>query len=187
MIPKVKLSLLILGVLGFGLFIGYLIYFQPSSSQSPPWLFKGAFAAYTGKTTVPGGFIPVSIELTMRFEILEFNSTHAKVMGTIRLQTPFGPVENSTISWFDLKKKFLNLASYDFTRKYEGEMFIESMGTRRYTAYEYQNVNGTATFYFDKDLNWPIRIGIGPKESQFPAMNLDVSDTNIPGLLIQKK
>jgi len=61
-----------------------------------PWLFQGAYALYEGDTTVL--FIPV--ELEARLQVMEYNSTHARIFMWVNMSVLGISSQTSTSVWF---------------------------------------------------------------------------------------
>lgn len=83
--------------------IAFAVYWLFVRPAGLPWLFKGAYAKYHGETTVLG----FTIKLDVRFEVVDYNSTHAKLLLFMKADTPFGSQEYQNVTWSDLTKKNL--------------------------------------------------------------------------------
>jgi hypothetical protein len=147
-----------------------------------PWLFKGAYANYHGETTIL--FVPIKSD--MRFEVIDHNSTHAKVLTYLKIDTPVGSRETQNTVWIDITKEFRFNESM-IIRSYEQEVYVENFGTRNCIVYEYASTppGSLITIYVDKEVVWPVKITftIAPTQD-IPGISIDlkITDTNIPGL-----
>jgi len=159
-------------------------YWYFTTSQKLPWLFKGAYAKYYGETTVL--FIPV--KLNVRLEVLDFNSTHAKLLMYAKLETPFGSHEYQDVGWSDLTKKTYKIEGAILKKSYEQEVYLEGIGVRKCNVYEYQSKTEPKSLmimYVDKEVVWPIKIKYTTEATKMmPSMSLDLNlvESNIPGL-----
>ena len=75
---------------------------------------------------------------------------------------------------------------YSPSRSYEEQLYIENIGLRDCTVYEYAN-NGTIRYYIDKETAWIISIRIISIGAFFNStitlnLNIDLTKTNIPQL-----
>jgi hypothetical protein len=147
-----------------------------------PWLFKGAYAKYHGETIVL--FVPVKLD--MRLEVLDYNSTHAKLLMYTLMSTPLGSREFQNITWSDLTKKSYEIEGATLKRSYEQETYIEGLGTRKCTVYEYEFTPGNLIIVFiDKETAWPIKMTFTTEATQsMPGLSIDLKivESNIPGL-----
>ena len=155
-----------------------LVYWWYSRSQTA-WLFKGAYATYEGTTTV--SFIPVN--MTVREEVVDYNSTHAQVLVFMRMESSLtGPIEQQNTSWIDLRKNEHEIEGATLTRTYEDHVYIEGLGTRLCTIYEYMDDNSTWTYYIDKAIGWPVKLKLVTTGLGAFSLDLILKETNIPGL-----
>jgi hypothetical protein len=147
------------------------------------WRFKGAYANYAGSTSVMGyGF-----NFSVRFEVLDFNSTHAYILTSSRMGSSLGEtVENENATWVELSGfGFMNAFSEsNMTNSYEAKVVVAGMGTRDCMVYEYATDGPTMTVYVDKALDWPVKMAMTMNEGSV-SLSLDIilTDTNIPGLM----
>jgi len=164
-----------------------------------PWLFKGAYAVYTGKTILL--FFP--FQYNLRIEVLDFNATHVKMLYYAELESPMS-VKNSTIQWLDLNRidarygPLLSLFSDQRSQSYpstiakrsEADIYLKAVGMRHCTVYEYVNPESKyrILLHIDNKTSWILEIKfIG--EYSFSSSSkytfeftLDLVETNIPGL-----
>jgi hypothetical protein len=149
-----------------------------------PWLFKGAYVNYHGETTI--SFI--TVKLDMRLEVVDYNSTHAKILMFVKMDTPLGSQEFQNTTWSDLTKKSYEIEGSKLKRTYEQETYIEGFGTRKCTVYEYESLSSPGSLmivYVDKEVAWPIKITLTTEATQnMPGMSIDlkITESNIPGL-----
>jgi hypothetical protein len=140
-----------------------------------PTFFKGAYAVYTGKTTVL--FVPVTI--TLRIEVVDLNATHVKLLMSMRMDSSLGSQERQNITWVNLKNPQLE-EGQKLIKTYDTTVYVEKIGTRDVIAYDYMNKDGSETIlYVDKKTLWPVKITL---KSMF-SVDLTITETNVPGLL----
>jgi len=155
----------------------YWFFLRPQAKY--PWLFEEAYGKYTGETSVMG----ITISVTMRLEVLEFNDTHAKLLNYIKVVTPFGSQEFQNTTWVDLTKETYETEGYTLKRSYDQDIYVENFGTRACTVYEFEGENQSMTImYVDKETFWPIKIKLTSTGTQAMSLDLNLVDTNIPGL-----
>jgi hypothetical protein len=148
------------------------------------WLFKGAYAKYEGSTTVSF----VTIDFTIRQEVLDFNSTHVKISTYFNMGSSYGEsVENETAVWVPLSQAgFMNaFEEGNLTTSYESTVDIAGFGSRNCMVYEYSiSESGlTMAVYVDKQIGWPLKMTASMgSESYSMTLDINLTDTNIPGL-----
>lgn len=150
----------------------------PASAYS--WLFDGAYAEYYGETTVSF----VSMNMTMRLEVVEYNSTHAKLLTHMRMESNvMQPFESEDTTWADLRGTSYEVEGYTLTDTREDDVTIAGLGTKHCMVYEYSGSGMTMTYYIDKDLGWPVKMEFSMTQSSIHMdFNLTLSETNIPDL-----
>jgi len=141
-----------------------------------PWLFQGAYALYEGDTTVL--FIPV--ELEARLQVMEYNSTHARIFMWVNMTVLGISSQNSTSVWFSYKDKVFSWPGASFNQTYEGDYYIEGYGVRHCYVSESVSPAGKGLIYIDSQTLWPVKLQFEAP----PAVSLDINlvETNIPGL-----
>ncbi len=145
------------------------------------WLFKGAYATYEGSTSV----YFVTINFTVRQEVLDFNSTHAKISTYFKMGSSFGEtVENETAAWVPLSQVGFTTAfeGSNLTRSYETNLDIAGFGTRQCVVYEYATDGPTMTVYVDKQIGWPLKMTASMSGDYPMSLDINLKETNIPGL-----
>jgi hypothetical protein len=148
------------------------------------WLFKGAYAKYEGSTTVSF----VTIDFTIRQEVLDFNSTHAKISTYFNMGASYGEsVENETAVWVPLSQAgFMNaFEEGTLTTSHESTVNIAGFGTRNCMIYEYAISDSglTMTVYVDKQIGWPLKMSMSMSiEGYSMSLDINLTGTNIPGL-----
>jgi hypothetical protein len=153
-------------------------------SRPPPftasWLFEGAYAEYSGQTTVPF----VSMNMTMRFEVVEYNSTHAKLLTHMKMESNVtAPIESEDTTWADLRTTSYEVEGYDLTETREDDVYIEGFGTKHCMIYEYSGPNIMMTYYVDKEIGWPIKMEFTVTQGSMSMdFDLTLNETNIPEL-----
>jgi hypothetical protein len=163
------------------------------------WLFKGAYATYEGSTSLTAEDIgmfdmSVSVDFTVRLEVVDFNSTHVLVSTSFQMSSSFGEmdgetVEDETSAWVPLSEMGFMAAfeDVDLTNSYESTVNIEGFGTRNCMIYEYVlSDDGLAmTVYVDKAIGWPLQMTISADENELGldlALDIKLTETNIPAL-----
>jgi hypothetical protein len=142
-----------------------------------PWLFKGAYAVYKGGAFGP----PLPLEVTLRLEVMDFNKTHAKILFYAKVSTPIGSAETQEVKWVDLTKGSYSSERSMLERVYEEERYIEGLGVRKLTVYEFKLDGGTEVVYVDSGTLWPVMVTY--KDDMFGfRIDLNIVETNIPGL-----
>jgi hypothetical protein len=122
----------------------------------------------------------------MRLEVVDYNSTHAKLLMYVKMETPLGSQEFQNTTWSDLTKKSYEIQGSKLKRVYDQETYIEGFGTRKCTVYEYETSPGSLMIaYVDKETSWPIKFTLTTETTQNApkiSMDLKITETNIPGL-----
>ena len=195
--PKSRKKLLIavtaMAIAGLvvGAFLVSALLAKPTGQDA--WLFKGAYAKYEGSTSVKldgiegFGNLDVSFEMSVKMEVLDFNSTHAYMSTSFKMGSSVGETaeeENST--WVELSKVgFVNAFSEsNVTNSYDTTMDFGSLGMRSCTVYEFATDGPTMTVYIDKAIGWPLKMKASMAGEDSFSLSLDINlvDTNIPGL-----
>jgi len=167
--------------------------------EQDDWLFKGAYATYEGSTTFTSDDIDmydmsISVDFTVRLEVVDFNSTHALFSTYFQMSSSFGDmdgetVENETSAWVPLSEMgfMAEFEDVNLTSSYESTVNIEGFGDRNCVIYEYElSDDGIAmTVYVDKAIGWPLQMTISADENELGldlALDIKLTDTNIPAL-----
>lgn len=149
--------------------------------------FKGAYANYGGSTT----YFFMTVDFSMRMEIVDLNSTHVKtllnmtmqsnVLGTLfdEQETTWAPKhEIGTITWEKME-------GYSLVNSYEDHVYVEGLGTRKCKIYEFSSTDSedsdlTITVYVDDQILWPIKFSLDTTmENQTIYFDISLKDTNI--------
>jgi len=161
---------------------GVFAYWWFSRPPEASWLFEGAYAEYAGQTTVSF----VSLNMTMRLEVVEHNSTHAKLLTNMKMESNvMQPQEWQYTTWADLRTATATyeVEGYDLTETREDDVYIEGLGTKHCMIYEYSAPGLTMTFYVDKETKWPLKMQFTALEDSMSMdFDLTLKETNIPGL-----
>jgi len=167
-------------------------FLEDGQTETQDWYFRGAYANYEGSTNYL--FIPVNF--TMRFEIVDFNSTHVKTLYDMKMQsgllgtlfneqdTTWTPVENlGTFVWEELE-------GYVPKNEYEDYTYIEGIGTKFCKIYEFAQIDAESTtmnitVYVNPEIEWPLKItfGITLENDQNIILDINLKDTNIPEIM----
>ena len=176
------IALAVTAVVVSAIFVG-ILFLKPSGQSA--WLFKGAYAEYEGSTSLSTSLYSVSIDFTVRQEVLDFNSTHAKISTYFKMGSSFGEaVENGTAVWVPLSQVGFTNAfdEANLTKSYESTEDIAGFGTKNCMVYEYaiSDEGLSMTVYVDKQIGWPLKMTVS-MGSEY-SLDINLVDTNIPGL-----
>lgn len=149
---------------------------------SIPWLFKGAYGTYEGSAIVN----LVTLNTVLRFQVVDLNATHGKLLGYLRMTNPVGQSdEYQTTTWSDIHGTSYEIPGATFLSKNEEHMNFEG-STRDCTVLKYAvsetNTSFNMTMYVDKEINWPLRIRYDYAKPFASSLDLMLVETNIPGL-----
>ena len=155
------------------------------------WYFKGAYANYEGSTT----YLFLTVDFSMRLEIVDFNSTHVKTLYDLNLQsgslgslfneqeTNWVPKEKlSTFTWEEIE-------GYAPGSTYEDYVYIEGLGNKYCKIYEFtqtdiESGDVVVTVYVDPAIMWPLKLSLDlTAESENILFDINLKDTNIPELM----
>jgi hypothetical protein len=203
--PKSRVKLIaVVAVVAISVVVGAFL--ASAFISAPPggqdaWLFKGAYATYEGSASISaedlGSMIDMSmsIDFTVRQEIVDFNDTHALISTSFQMSSSFGDFggeteENETSAWVPLSEMGLITAFEDvnLTNSYESTVNIDGIGTRTCMVYEYSisDEGLTMTVYVDKTIEWPLKMTMSMTNTELPdgSLELDINlvETNIPAL-----
>jgi len=180
-----KLLLAAIVLIAAGLVTGALLvsFLQPNPAGKDSWLFKGAFAKYQGDTSIMG----FDFNFSVRLEVLDFNSTHAYMSTSFKMESSLGEIaENENSTWVELSDfQFMDTFSEsNMTTSYDATLDFGSLGTRSCTVYEYVTDGPTMTVYIDKTVGWPLRMKatMNGEDSISVSIDINLVETNIPGL-----
>ena len=171
---------------------------QPQGQSA--WLFKGAYAIYEGSASISaedlGGMLDMSmsVDFTVRQEIVDFNDTHALISTSFQMSSSVGGYggtteENEESAWVPLSEMGLMTAfeDVDLTDSYESTVNIDGIGTRTCMVYEYaiSDEGLTVAVYVDETIEWPLKMTMSMTTTELPdGLELDINlvETNIPAL-----
>ena len=201
--PKSHIKLIaVVAIVAVAVIVGALLVsaFISSPQGQDAWLFKGAYATYEGSTSISAeelGMLgmSLSIDFTVRQEIVDFNDTHALVSTSFEMSSSFGEFGGETESdeesaWVPLSEMGLMTAfdDVDLTNSYESTVNIDGFGTRTCMVYEYEIADEglMMTVYVDKTIEWPLKMTISMTNTDIPGGELEADinlvETNIPAL-----
>jgi hypothetical protein len=167
---------------------GFLGETQDSQKE---WYFKGAYANYEGSTT----YLFLTVDFSMRLEIVDFNSTHVKTLYDIKLQSgSLGSLFNEQETNWAPKEKLGTFAweemeGYTLGSTYEDHVYIEGLGTKYCKIYEFtqtdiESGDMTMTVYVDPEIMWPLKLSLDlTTENENILFDINLTDTNIPELI----
>ena len=100
------------------------------------------------------------------------------------MTTPFGTNQNTTSTWVNREEMTYQPDGLTLNNTYTAQVALPNLGTRTCTVYEYNSQGISAAYYVDKSVQWPIKmIMMSPTfEGQSYSMNIDIVNSNIPGL-----
>ena len=203
--PKSRIKLIIvIAAIAVAVVVGALVVSAIIPSSQPlgedAWLFKGAYATYEGSTSINAeefGMLNMSLtmDFTIRQEIVDFNDTHALISFSYQMSSSFGEFggdteQNEISEWVPLSEMGLMTAFEDveITNSYESTVNIDGIGTRTCIIYEFKiEDQGLAmTVYVDKTIEWPLKMTLNMTNTEFSGLDLELDinlvETNIPSL-----
>jgi hypothetical protein len=198
---RVKL-IAIVAVVAVSVVVGALLVsaFISSPQGQDAWLFKGAYATYEGSASISaedlGSMLDMSmsIDFTVRQEIVDFNDTHALISTSFQMSSSVGgyggeTVEDEESAWVPLSEMGLMTAfeDVDLTDSYESTVNIDGIGTRTCMVYEYSisDEGLTMIVYVDKAIEWPLKMTMSMTNTELPSdltVDINLVETNIPAL-----
>jgi len=149
--------------------------------------FKGAYANYGGSTT----YLFVTVDFSMRMEIVDLNSTHVKTLLNMKMdsnalgtlfdeqETKWAPKEGFGKSTWE------EMEGYSLVNSYEDHVYVEGLGTRNCKIYEFSSTDSedgdmTITIYVNDQMLWPIKFSLDTTmENQTINFDINLKDTNI--------
>jgi len=156
-------------------------------SSSKPWLFKGAYATYSGETSYSGA----TYNFTIRVQVVDFNSTAADLLYYVNFGSSSSSYTNQTTQWtkFSPIGGIIPLAQPDFSlsRTYDTTRLVGD-NTYDCTAYEHtaqsNGATGTITAYLSNSAGFLIEFTYSVSGSSGTTISIDmpVTHTNISGL-----
>ena len=176
--------------------------FLSSPQGQDAWLFKGAYATYEGSASISaedlGSMLDLSmsVDFTVRQEIVDFNDTHALISTSFQMSSSFGDYggdteQNEESAWVPLSEMGLMTGfedeEIDLTDSYESTVTIDGLGTRTCMVYEY-NISDeglTLTVYVDKTIDWPLKMKMSMTNTELDGgieLDINLTETNIPAL-----
>jgi hypothetical protein len=186
--PKSRVKLIaVIAFVAVSVVVGALLVsaFISTPQGQDSWLFKGAYAKYEGSTSV----LFVTVDFTIRQEVLDFNSTHVKISTYFNMGSSYGEsVENETAAWVPLSQAgFMNaFEEGTLTKSYESTVDIAGFGTKTCMVYEYviSDEGLTMTAYVDEAIGWPLKMTVSMTGDGSITLSLDINlvETNIPAL-----
>jgi hypothetical protein len=148
-------------------------FYRPQETPSVP---QGAYARYSGTTTIP----PLSINMTIRLEEAEHNSTYAKLLTYVKIEiSQTEPQELQNITWVDLRTKTYEFQGSAPTETHEDYVDFQGLGTRQCIIQTYSEGDTSWTLYVDKNIGWPLKMEFSESGMSF---ELTLVETNISGL-----
>lgn len=139
---------------------------QPRTMEkSQPWLFKGAYADYTGSILVCSSCVLV-VPTAIRIEVVDYNSTHVLLRDNMTFtEGKWVPIDDPWPAFFGM----------EVSRVYESNLSVKGYGERSCKVYEATVGEVTGRVYVDKSTNWLIMM-------ELSLGSLRIAESNIPGL-----
>lgn len=161
---------LLFAVLVLSVLVGYG--FFDRSVRDEPWMFKGAYATYTGQIAN----VSTLTDLSARIEVTDVNATHVQVRTSSTIAPPFGPEVNDHFAlWISKANISFQPPGEAFARSYSAQI-----SNRTCTVYEYTNEAINATYYVDNALQWPVQlVYVTGFENQTYTLVFKLNSTNI--------
>ena len=204
--PKSHIKLIaVIAAVAVAVVVGALLvsaFISPPQPQGQDaWLFKGAYATYEGSVSISaedlGSFfdMSMSIDFSVREEIVDFNDTHALISTSFEMSSSFGEFggdseQNEESAWVPLSEMGLMTAfeDIDLTNSYESTVNIDGIGTRTCMVYEYDisDEGLSMTIYVDKAIEWPLKMKMSMTNTELSGaeleLDINLTETNIPAL-----
>ena len=163
-VTKKKLAVLVIAgvVVSSGVYWVWLTYFRP-----PPWLFLGAYAKYYGEAS----YLLLTVKVTARMEVLDFNRTHYKILWYTKMESLLETEEKQTVEWYSFTS-----SQAGAVKEYETTVYIDTLEiTRECVVREFSN--GGWCYYYDKKTGWVIKM-----KYRYDSYSVDLNliETNIP-------
>jgi len=172
-VPIIIIVVTVSVVLGFW-------WFSTSPIQQAAWLFDGAYAEYEGETTV----LFYSTNMTVRLEVVDLNSTHAKLLYYIDMKMDGETYTEQETMWSDLREETYDVEGFILLTSYEDHVYLEDLGTIYCRVYDYSSTNMTMQIYVDNESTWPLKMvyiyDFGLDNDI--TVDLTLVESNIPGL-----
>ncbi len=151
-------------------------------SSSRPWLFKGAYATYSGRTM----YLTFAFNLTIRVQILDFNSTAVETLSYYSLNSSIFSSANQTTHWSELTSStysYQTPSGFNLSRTYDTTRLVAGNAVAC-TAYEFRQGNTTLTEYLSNSVGFPIEFTYSSAIPSGGTLSMDLAlvRTNIPGL-----
>ncbi len=172
-VPVIVIVVLVSAVLAYWWFS------RPQIPQAA-WLFKGAYAEYEGETTV----MFYSMNMTVRIEVVDYNSTHAKLLYYMDMEMDGETFTEQETMWSDLREETYDVEDFTLETSYEDHVYFEELGTRYCMVYEYSGTNMTIQIFVDKQTTWPLKWAYSYAFGLDTDINVELTlvETNIPDL-----
>jgi len=125
-----------------------------------PWLFKGAYAIYEGKTKLAGR----PVEATARIEVKDVDIAKGRVrIGAHSImfwRVLFGRKklgEKEVVDWVKIGERVILSEEAILDGEYEGTVRVERLGIRKCIVQQYSEGLNTTVVFWDKEFNWPLK------------------------------
>lgn len=171
--------LIVFAISSLTIFIGYSLLSISQQDIAQPWMFKGAYATYTGQVAD----VSTQTNLSARIEVTDVNASHVKVRTSSTVAPPSWPEVNDHFTlWISKANISFQPPGEVFARSYSAQLAVSNL-IRDCTVYEYTNEAINATYYIDNALQWPIRlVYVTSFENQLYTLDFSLNSTNIEAL-----
>ena len=149
-------------------------------NNSQSWIKIGAYATYQGQATI----LSMTVSFNAKMEIVNLNDTYFQISTDFNMSTPYGATENTTTTWVSRENITFQPEGLTLNSTYNAQITLPHLGTQSCTVYEYSSQGISAAYYVDNKVQWPIKMVMSspPVDGQSYNMNINLVDTNIPGL-----
>jgi len=151
--------------------------------KKDPWLFDGAYGTYSGETT----YLTVTFNLTIRVQVIDFNSTAVETLSYYTLKYGAHSDVNQSTQWHQLNSsggiEFTQPSGYTLSQTYSTTRYV-SGSTYDCTAYQYTKGRTTLTAYVSNSVDFPVEFTYTSTPAVGAALSLDLPlvQTNIGAL-----
>ena len=152
-------------------------------SSKPAWEFDGAYGVYSGEAAVGA----VTFNLTIRAEVITYNSTAVEVLSYYTLKHGTITDNNQSTRWDRVSSNGTVVAGlpsgWALSRTYDTTRFV-SGSTIDCKAYLYTKGSTGITSYVDKSVGFPVEFVYATRLTAISSLSIDlpIAHTNIKGL-----
>jgi len=176
-----KLPIIIVLIIAVAAVAGVFLLGGFGSPKKQPWQFDGAYATYSGDMSSP------AVNLTIRVQVINYNSTAVDTLSYYNLKVGTHVNENQSTQWHQLNSSggidFTQPSGYTLSRTYSITRYV-SGNTYDCTAYEYTKGRTTLTAYVSNSVDFPVEFTYSstPITGATYLLDLPIVQSNISGL-----